>query len=225
MHLESLVPWRVRHAIDRFMEARLRVRHPRLYKLLKFGRTNLNTPEYWNEVWRTDTENRHYAQLFALILAHVPEGARVLDVGCGAGLLLRELRARRRAAVTGLDFSRWACERLRAEGFDAVESALPHIPFPDGAFDVVVATEVLEHLDHPERTLAQMARVAKPGGTLMVSVPNDVMHPHEELEHQQSFTPERLRALMERVSRSVELYSAEYLEGDRARYLLARGTV
>lgn len=224
MKITSLVPWRIRYPIERFLEERLRVRNHRLYKLIKFGRANLNTPEYWNDVWRNDTEDRSQAELFEVILAQVLDGARVLDVGCGAGHLMRLLRDRKRANVTGLDFSSWACERLRAEGFDAVVGSLPRIPFPDGSFDVVIATEVLEHLDRPERTLEEMARVAKPGGLLMVSVPNDTMHPHEELEHQQSFTPDRLRALVARVVRSVEVIPTQY-EGDEPRYLVARAEV
>jgi len=118
---------------------------------------------------------------------------------------LKQLKARKRADVTGLDFSNWACEQLIHQGFNAIVSYLPKIPFPDRVFDVAVATEVLEHLDDPEETLKQMARVVKPGGLVMVSVPDDALHPHEEFEHQQSFTRERLGELLATISPSVDL--------------------
>jgi ubiquinone/menaquinone biosynthesis C-methylase UbiE len=204
MQFKNFVPWRLRHRVDRWLEKRVRPSHPKLYKLVKFGRTNLNTPEYWDSVWRSDTTDRNYSELFAAILERIPEGAKVLDVGCGVGRLSRRLRDECRARVTGLDFSPWACEQLAKDGFETVVSTLPTIPFPDGAFDAAVATEVLEHLDRPAATIREMARVVRRGGTLICSVPNEALHPHEELEHQHTFTQKTARALFASIAATIE---------------------
>jgi ubiquinone/menaquinone biosynthesis C-methylase UbiE len=187
------------------MENYLRPSYPSVYKVIKFGIRNINTPEYWDKVWEHDTVNRDYRELFNLILERIPLRAKVLDVGCGVGRLARLMRDQREVDVTGLDFSSWALEQLRKEGFKTVLSSLPDIPLPDNTFDMVIATEVIEHLDHPDKTLLQMVRVVRPDGLIMCSVPDDTLHPHEILEHQQSFDRERLRDLLSRFSNEVEI--------------------
>ena len=187
------------------MENSLRPNNPSLYKLLKFGRSNINTSQYWDNTWKNDTINRRYTELFQQILKRVPEGAKILDTGCGIGNLSRLLRDERGAQVTALDFSSWACAKLAEDGFTTIVSKLPKIPLPDNTFDIVIATEVMEHLDHPERTLAQMVRVAKPGGVVMCSAPNDTMHPHEELEHQQSFDHDKMENMLRQHTSDYEI--------------------
>jgi len=116
---------------------------PKLYKLIKFGRTNINTPDYWNEEWKNDSVQRNYDELFRLILEQIPEQATVLDVGCGVGRLSKLIKQQRNAELTCLDFSSWACEQLQKEGFNTVISQLPKIPLPDSTFDIAVATKCL----------------------------------------------------------------------------------
>lgn len=205
MQLKNIIPWRIRHRVDLWMENNLRPQNPTIYKILKFGRTNINTPRYWDEVWRTDNLDRNYTDIFKIILDAVTEGSKVLDVGCGIGNLARLLRDQRNAQVTGLDFSQWACDQLAKEGFNTVVSILPRIPLPDAHYDIAVTTEVLEHLDKPEKTLKEMARVVRPGGLVICSVPDDSLHPHEELEHQQSFTKPILRSMLNSISSKIEI--------------------
>lgn len=108
-------------------------------------------------------------------------GDRVLDVGCGDGRHTHASALERVAAV-GVDLDP---ERVQAarDGFEsavapAAESrpgfcrADAHaLPFPDGAFDVVICAEVLEHLPEYEAALAELERVLARGGALAVSVP------------------------------------------------------
>lgn len=220
MILKHLVPWRVQHFIDQWFEKSVRPRYPSVYKLLKFGKININTPDYWDKVWRTDTVDREYEELFKVVLERIPTGAKVLDVGCGMGRLARLMRDRRGAEVTCLDFSAWACEQLAKEGFETVVSTLPKIPLPDNMFDIAVATEVLEHLDYPEKTLHQMVRVVKVGGAVMCSVPNNTLRPHEELEHQHTFDKVRLYNMLSRFSSQIEIISGSLRKGGNQEFLL-----
>lgn len=96
-------------------------------------------------------------------------GRRVLDVGCGGGLVAEEL-ARRGAQVTGIDVSEHALRTARAHaaagGLSILYQRAPAeaLPFADGAFDAVVCADCLEHVEAPDRVVAEAARVLAPGG-------------------------------------------------------------
>lgn len=111
-------------------------------------------------------------------------GDRMLDLGCGGGRHAFEAH-RRGASVVALDRSAeetatvaglLAAMRDEAEApADALGTAVVgdglRLPFPDDAFDRVVAAEVLEHVPDDRRAMAELARVVRPGGTLAVTVP------------------------------------------------------
>lgn len=101
---------------------------------------------------------------------------RVLDVGCGSGWL-SEMLGKRGFSVTaldmGLDSIRRAAERVKGNTGDVsfVLGDIYRLPFSDGRFDAVAASEVLEHLDRPQEALSEIVRVVKPGGCIVVSTP------------------------------------------------------
>jgi SAM-dependent methyltransferase len=95
-----------------------------------------------------------------------PDVENMLDVGCGDGAITNALGEKRK--VVGLDFSEVALRHLTVEG---VLGSADHIPFPDRSFDLVLSSQLLEHLDQDtyERSLAELRRVAS--RYLLVSVP------------------------------------------------------
>jgi SAM-dependent methyltransferase len=100
------------------------------------------------------------------------EPGGVLDVGCGGGLFLRML-AERGHKVLGLDFSLGAAATAwRQNGVPAICGSLSHPPLPQGLFDVVTMFHVLEHLYDPVAHLESARELLKPGGRLVVQVPN-----------------------------------------------------
>ena len=100
-------------------------------------------------------------------------GRRVLDAGCGSGPLFAALRDRG-AIVTGFDKSTGMLELARRRlGDDAdlhVADLGRPLPFPDGAFDDVISSLVLHYLENWTAPLAELRRVLRPGGRLIVSV-------------------------------------------------------
>ncbi len=131
---------------------------------------------------------RVYAELFALEEEHwwfrgrrsvvralagdlmSPGAPRVLDAGCGTGRNLQEYG--RFAEAEGVDPSPVAIAFCRRRGLNGVrEAPVEKLPFPDGRFGLVFATDVLEHIDDDLAALRELARVSSPGAHLVATVP------------------------------------------------------
>ena len=117
---------------------------------------------------------------------HVPAGGRVLDLGCGTGDLARHL-ASAGLHVTGCDISANMLSRAAASDPRGVielrrlDPMWRTLPFPAGRFDAVVTSSVLEYVNSPAVVLAECARVLRPGGVMLCTVP-DLTHPVRWLE-------------------------------------------
>src|SRR5690606_9067491 len=99
-------------------------------------------------------------------------GDRILEVGCGAGHVLALFDGER----TGVDLSPAMLDRARARlgrRVRLVRGSALDLPLADDSFDVVLCTEVLEHVPDPGRAVAELLRVAAPGARVIVSIPNE----------------------------------------------------
>jgi methionine biosynthesis protein MetW len=100
-------------------------------------------------------------------------GTVVLDVGCGDGSRYTDYLISAGAKVHGFDVSDFAVRAARKRGIEAQVANLDRsLPAADEAFDSAVCIEVLEHLVEPEFTAKEIYRMLKPGGSLLVTVPN-----------------------------------------------------
>lgn len=115
--------------------------------------------------------------LMTRLLGTTP-GGELLDVGCGPGIFLRHLADSRPGdfSLTGVDLSEAMIDEARQRMVGVAGARLDvgsadALPYADSSFDVVVAMGVLEYCDVP-RTLAELARVARPGATVIVSMLN-----------------------------------------------------
>ena len=132
-------------------------------------------------LFAVEERNWHLQSRITLVLEtidrHAKPGGRILDIGCGTGFLLERLAERGYSGV-GIDLSPESveiaqarlvelgiAERLRAEVGSAYEP-------PDGPFDLVTITDVLEHLEDPRTCLAAARDRLAPGGVVVVSTPN-----------------------------------------------------
>jgi 2-polyprenyl-3-methyl-5-hydroxy-6-metoxy-1,4-benzoquinol methylase len=126
----------------------------------------------WDAVTNVYETRRRLELIFGRLLRDVPmQGARLLDAGSGGGHFSQAARMRG-AEVTSLDMgvSLLAGVARRCESTRCVGSVL-ELPFRDGSFDILLSTEVVEHTPDPPGALAEMARVVRPGGRLVVTTP------------------------------------------------------
>lgn len=119
-------------------------------------------------VWRSGQERR-----LAMIREWTDLRGRVLDNGCGLGTYLEAFgRANGEATLVGLELEHdRAVEALPAAHL-IVEGVGENLPFPDASFDFVFSNEVIEHVADDRQYAAEMARVTRPGGRIVVFCPN-----------------------------------------------------
>ena len=112
-----------------------------------------------------------YGIIGASLRARNPSGGIILDVGCGGGAL--------RTFVEPM-FDRYVgTDLVRYESFPAECEFRPAnldegLPFPESFADAVVAAEIIEHLENPRALMRELVRVVKPGGTVVVTTPNQL---------------------------------------------------
>jgi len=161
----------------------------------KLIRYNINSPDYWDAIWEAEGEDtwRDYVNKYPYIISLVPDGVSVLDIGCGVGLLLRKMRdAKPNMQATGADISAKAIDIVKNHGFEGVVGGFPVLPLESGRFDIVLATEVLEHLSNPQEAVREVGRLLKPDGKAIITVPDDCLGPEDEVQHLRKYTSDTL---------------------------------
>ncbi len=133
--------------------------------------------EYYEDLWERLPGDLHPPDLElrrAFALANIAAGERVLDLGCGAGDLTADI-ARAGAVLVGVDVAEAAVRRARSRHPELEFRTAPldgPLPFDDGAFDVVWASEVIEHVADTARWLSEIRRGLVPRGRLLLTTPS-----------------------------------------------------
>jgi ubiquinone/menaquinone biosynthesis C-methylase UbiE len=128
-----------------------------------------------------------------------------LDIGCGTGLITRFIQS---SQVVGIDINRWNLDQAkkRIPEADFVQCDIEHLPLRTSLADVAICTEVVEHLYLPSLALREIARIMRPNGTFIGSVPSSnplwrfrnilsVTHPQSEPFHN-NFSKPQLKQLL-----------------------------
>lgn len=118
-------------------------------------------------------------------------GARVLEAGCGTGMILKEIAPVARVAV-GLDLSPGMLAQARARGLSVVHGSVTDLPFSDGEFDLAYSFKVLAHVEQIGRAMAELARVVRAGGHVVAEF----------------YNPWSLRGLIKRIKRPTAISHA-----------------
>lgn len=150
--------------------------------------TENNTPEGYDLLWGDSTNleafrseadhtrDRLTVEIVDHIVPFIKLNSSVIDIGCGVGDLLLEVQKRKPdAKVYGLDFSCKAIEGAKKQLPDGefMQYVLSQtLPYETAAFDIVLCTDVLEHLDYPKTMVSEMVRICRPGGLVAIVVPD-----------------------------------------------------
>jgi SAM-dependent methyltransferase len=146
--------------------------------------------EHWWFVGRRRLISRVISQL------QIHRSAKVLDVGTGTGTNLRLLVQLGFTEIEGLDFNEDAINFCKHKGLGMVRQGdACAMPFPDKSFDLILATDIIEHLDDDLRALSEIHRVLKPGGKCIILVPAFMLlwgFQDERCHHKRRYTLNRL---------------------------------
>jgi len=121
------------------------------------------------ERWAAQSES--YANLIA---EHLSSKSRWLDAGCGWRILESDLEpledwlVQQCGTVVGMDIRLIGHRNIQ----QLVSGSLYAVPFADSSFDLITCNMVMEHLDEPERAVAEITRVLAPGGAVVINTPN-----------------------------------------------------
>jgi len=195
---------------------------------------NINTVKYWNKVYKKELESgemlkntyhRNYKNVFNKISEIIPDGSRVLDVACGPGIFCRTLKRKKpNTKIIGIDFSDFIInvnkKRDRGLGIRYLVCDIrKKLPFKK-KFDVIVMTEIIEHLKQPEKVISNIMKLLKKGGLFFVSCPHDrdVVHwmkKHGTLhEHLRIWTHDDIFHLLAKYSDEVHFIQLKPLRPD-----------
>jgi SAM-dependent methyltransferase len=187
-----MIPWRAKNFVSEHF--------PLLYHLAVNIGVSGNSPEHWDrrleETW--DAPARQWPTKDRLLESLTSKAEAILDIGCGDGGILRYLNKQGYSDLHGLEISDYAIQRLKRDGIKMHYGVLPRIPLPDASFDVVIASQVLEHIIRRRRFLREIRRVLKPGARCFIFVPDNCLGPISEPEHVTKFNAESLRVLLSR---------------------------
>jgi SAM-dependent methyltransferase len=137
------------------------------------GQTNFDAvADVYDESLPPHVVEHYIAKRVAYIREHVPPGSKVLDVGCGTGILAERL-LREGYDVTGADPFAAMLEKMKARDprLKTVHAPGQELPFEDGTFDCTCCVAVMHHIADPEAvraTLVEMCRVTRPGGHVLI---------------------------------------------------------
>jgi len=135
------------------------------------------TQGYYDRFSETYERERHHGyhrlidELELELVRRYGAGRDVFEAGCGTGLLLREAATFARTA-TGLDLSRGMLGAARQRGLRVVQGSLTEVPLPSASVDLVYSMKVLAHVPPIERAVAELARLVRPGGHLLLEFYN-----------------------------------------------------
>lgn len=185
----------------------------RLRGEIYFDKYDRDGPYHWKFYY--EQQEPFYVATVDAVASLVPKHARVLDVGCGDGLLANVLVEQRGCRVHGIDVHRgavsFAREKNHNENTFSVCSAYDITA--EAAYGAAVAIEVFEHLAKPETMIAGIRRALKPGGTLVISTPLPDERAARSRYHVREYTEAAFRTYLESDFRIEEKQAVERSDG------------
>ncbi|MFH1280548.1 MAG: class I SAM-dependent methyltransferase [Candidatus Beckwithbacteria bacterium] len=155
---------------------------------------------HWQQIRKNlFTFNAFVLARYQQVLGQIPsnKNLKFLDIGCGDGVLLYLISQKTKAQLFGIDSDsdslKTAKSKVNAKFFQASAYKLP---FKTQSFDIVIASEIIEHLKNPEKMLSEIKRVLKPKGLSLITTPVKLFPKPEDPMHVQEFSTSDLNNLL-----------------------------
>lgn len=152
---------------------------------------------HWQQISRNLFQfNAFVAARYQQVINLIPQKPqqKILDIGCGDGVLLSLIK---NSALYGVDLDQsslnYGASRVKAK---FIQAPADKLPFKANFFDIVLATEIIEHLTQPEKLIQEAKRVLKPSGYLILTTPVKQPGRLTDKLHVQEFSPTELRNLL-----------------------------
>jgi SAM-dependent methyltransferase len=179
----------------------------------KFDKYDDNGPYHWLECDSNSTYfNPPLIARYEVVLRQLQtftNTSRVLDVGCGDAYLIAKIKDSC-GTIVGMDPERRAVEIAQQilasyNNCRVIQGDCYHIPFEKNSFDVVLMTDVIEHLTQPIDSLKEIGRVMSRDGTLIITTPKFRPDRKWDERHEREFTEDEIRELLTRVFSDVQI--------------------
>ncbi len=164
---------------------------------------------HWQQISRNPFRfNAYVSARYQQVIDLIPKkkNQKILDIGCGDGVLLSQIKTGR---LYGVDLDRgsldFALTKIRAK---LVQAKAESLPYRNSFFDTVIATEIIEHLSKPELMLAEIRRVLKSGGRVIITTPVKPTHGLTDKLHCQEFTSKQLEQLCRQYFHSTKIITS-----------------
>ena len=182
-------------------------------KKIIFNKYQKRTANYhWQQINRNPFRfNAYVSARYQQVIELLPKkkNQKILDIGCGDGVLLSQVKTGRLFGVDldqdSLDF---ASTKIKAK---LIQAKAELLPFRNSFFDVVIATEIIEHLSQPELMLSEIKRVLKPGGRVIIATPIKQPEGLTDPLHVQEFYPWELKQICRQYFRKVKVITSHPL--------------
>lgn len=184
--------------------------------LIYFDKYDKSGAYHWEHYYKRKTP--FYIKLVDTVVCHVPENSRVLDVGCGDGLIAHRISTTRKSHVTGIDMNPVALYHARekhasyASTDSFVESSIYDFE-SDNLFDCAVVVEVFEHVELPDGLLSKLQQLIKHNGKLIITTPIAVSERKISKYHFTEYSEDEFVDFLTR--HSFRVCNKEYLLNDK----------
>lgn len=183
---------------------------------------NINTKENWDAYHSRTQGILNYPEKFKFIsrelLEGMPENAKILELGCGWGYLLKQIKEDHpKFQIEGLEFSKVAVDYVNSLGILVKEGTAPIDLKNYSNYDAIIGTEFLEHLEEETRleTIKEVYRILKNGGKAIFTVPDNILPPSEEKFHLICYTRDTFKAFLGQVFNFCGVVSRKYLVSNK----------
>ncbi|MBI3190737.1 class I SAM-dependent methyltransferase [archaeon] len=138
---------------------------------------------YYEDVHESDHKSQSWfytsRESCMIKFANIKKTDKVLDIGCGSGVVTRKIVKQIGCKTTGIDISEacinYATRKSRKEHLKNTDfhvGSIDNIPSPDKHFDVIIASHIIEHVKNVDKSIEQIYRKLKPGGRVIITTPN-----------------------------------------------------